>query len=206
MENSFDIILISWNRLDYLKRTMGSLINSGAVKDCQRLIIVDNGSTEEGVREFIEDMRRDFGAFVVFRPHNNGWGSAVNDALGLSRAPFLLLANNDVEFNPGFHTQMLAVLQKYPSIGLLGAWRHTSHGFVANGTHNADFREMDDIPAVAWMLPKSAMQQVGMLPEHGPCFTKGGNGEDSKYVQKIKAAGLLTGVTATDVARHMDGY
>ena len=85
MDNKFDIILVSWNRLDYLKRTVASLVMSGAVEACQRFIIVDNGSIEEGVKEFLIDLKDLYGAFVILLPHNRGWGTAVNEE-SLSRS------------------------------------------------------------------------------------------------------------------------
>ncbi len=219
MENRFDIILVNWNRLDYLKRTIASLVESNAINDCERFIIVDNGSVEEGVIEFLQDIKKLYRAFIVCCPDNRGWGAAVNNALSLSRSPFLLLLNNDVEFTIDFHKKMLGVIQEPFSIdpvGILGGWKHTSHGFVKDtlnmddsvrkAVHNDIFREMDDVPAVCWMLSKSAMEKIGMLPEHGPCFSKGGNGEDSEYVQRMKVAGFLVGVTKEDVANHIDGY
>lgn len=212
METKFDIILVSWERPDYLKRTIASLITSGAWKDAERVIVVDNGSLDPEVRKFL--MELEGGIFLVFRPKNEGWGKAVNDALGLSRSPYLFISNNDVDYNTvDFHKTMLEILMdtiKWPTgdkkIGILGVWRHTAHGLVKGGVQTYFFDEMDNVPAVGWMMPKSAMEKVGMLPEHGPCFTKGGNGEDTAYVNRMKEQGYLTGVPKTDLAIHPDGY
>ncbi len=219
---TFDIIIVSWNRLDYLKRTVASLMKSHAWSDAQRKIIVDNGSTDPEVCNFLLELMRMHGASLVIRSYNEGWGKAVNDALGLSRAEYLFVCNNDVEnFKIDFHKEMLSAFETIPSIGIMGVWRHTSHGFVTGtierkgentnkevrqGVQNSLFREMDNVPAVGWMMPKSAMEKVGMLPEHGACFTKGGNGEDTSYINRMKEKGYLTGVPATDMAWHIDGY
>jgi GT2 family glycosyltransferase len=204
---TFDIILVNWNRLEYLKRTIASLIATGAVRDCERFIIVDNHSLEEGVAEFLEEMSKYKNTFIIRRPTNDGWGAAVNDALGLSRAEYVYISNNDVDYtNPGFHHSMLNILQENEQIGLLGVWRHTSHGFTRGADLTGAFRDMDNVPAVGWMLPKRAMEKVGMMIENGPCLTKGGNGEDTNYVMRMKEAGFLTGVPQTDLAIHIDGY
>lgn len=205
----FDIILTVFNRVDYTKRTVATLLSSGAFEACERFIIVDNRSTEEGMKEFLDNMAEYNKTFVIRRPQNDGWATAVNDALGLSRAEYVLISNNDVEFQPNFHEKLFETFREcsqIPPIGILGVWRHTSHSYTKNGWTNNVFREMDDVPAVAWMLPKTAMEKVGMLPEHGPCLTKGGNGEDSKYVQMMKSKGFLVGVRPEDVAIHIDGY
>lgn len=206
----FDIIIINWNRLDYLKRTFASLINSGAITDAERVIIVDNGSTEEGIRQFLISLQAEWGVFLVFLPHNRGWGQAANEALGLSRAEYILLSNNDVDYNKfDFHKEMLNTMALQwgdKKVGILGVWRHIDHGFVKSGIQNEFFREMDNVPAIGWMMSKRAMQEVGMLPEHGPCLGRGGNGEDTAYVNRMKEKGYLVGVLKNDIAVHIDGY
>jgi len=199
----FDIILTSWNRPDFLRRTVGSLIQSGAMEGCERFILVDNGSTEEGVESFLTDMAHYQKTFVLRRPTNDGWATAVNDALGISRAPYVFLVNNDVEFDLDFHLKMLDCLGAHPSLGLLAGWRHTAHSVTH--THD-DYDEMTDVPAVCWLLDKFAMEKVGMLRQNGPCFTKGGNGEDTDYTQRMMAAGFRVGAIKQDCARHLTGY
>lgn len=208
---SFDIIITVWNRLDHTKRTIASLIATGIMADCARFIVVDNRSTEEGMQEFLDDLWKHTPEtagkmFLLKRSRNEGWGIAVNDALGLSRAEYVLLINNDVEFAQDAIKQALESFAHQSNIGILALWRHTAHGFVHGGVQNEWFREMDNVPAVAWFMAKSVMQVVGMLPEHGPCLTKGGNGEDTGYVGRMKQMGYLTGVPAHDLATHIDGY
>lgn len=209
----FDIILTTFNRLAYTQRTVASLIGSGALEACERLIVVDNHSIEDGMEGFLNDLAHYQKVFVLRRPRNDGWGMAVNDALGVSRAPYLFIINNDVEFQPSFYEAMLRTImttrQDIPGvgsrgIGLLAGWKHTAHGF--GGFETEDFREMDNVPAVAWLMTKGAMAAVGMMKENGPCATKGGNGEDTDYVLRMKEQGFLVGAMREDVANHIDGY
>ena len=203
---SFDIIVTTYDRLDYTRKTIGSLIASGAHGACERFIIVDNHSTVEGMESFLNDMSHYQKVFILRRPLNEGWAAAVNDALGLSQAEYVLLSNNDVQYTEGFWIHMFDAIKQNPSIGILAGWRHTAHGLVAGGVQNESFDEMDNVPAVCWLMPKKAMADVGMLNVHGPCATKGGNGEDTDYVMRMKWKGYLTGATKQDVCTHMDGY
>jgi hypothetical protein len=116
-----------------------------------------------------------------------------------------------MEYKRDFHKRMFEVFDRQPGIGLLGAWRHTAHGLFKGGVRNHWFTEMDDVPGVGWMMPKAAMEKVGMFPEHGPCLTKGGNGEDSAYVVWMREKGFLVGLPTEAVdsdvlAKHIDGY
>jgi GT2 family glycosyltransferase len=203
---TFDIILTVWNRLEYTKRTVASLIESGAYDACQRFIVVDNHSLELDMDSFLNDLMHYQKVFILRRPQNDGWGAAVNDAIGLSRAEYVFLSNNDVEYTSEFYKRMFESFEHHPMIGILGVWRHTGHGFTKDGINDEWFRDMDNVPAVGWMLPKKAMEAVGMLPEHGPCPKRGGNGEDTEYVGRMKENGFLVGVLKEDIANHFDGY
>lgn len=212
----FDIIVTVWNRKGYTARTLASLVDSGAVDMCDRLIIVDNCSTEEGMYEAMDSVYRDTPGvsgkiWLLRRAKNDGWATAVNDALGLSRAPYLLLVNNDVEFEHNFVAEAFETIAKIEAcsnrkVGILSLWRHIHHGDQKDGLTSKDFVETDNSPAVAWLMPKTAMIEVGMLNEHGPCLTKGGNGEDTSYVMKMKEKGFWVGSPKPDLAKHIDGY
>lgn len=222
----YDIIVTVWNRLGYTKRTLASLIDSGAVAGCERLIIVDNCSTEEGISQFLDDMYKDIPnvsgkVFILRRAKNDGWATAVNDAINISRAEWVLLCNNDVEFKPDAVRLSFDTIQKvndaiegppskFNHVGILGLWRHTGHGDDIVDAHprfKTDyFVATDNSPAVAWLMYKPAMIEVGMLKENGPCMTKGGNGEDTDYVMRIKEKNYLVGSPIPDLAEHIDGY
>lgn len=207
MENSiptFDIIMTTFNRAEYTKKTFASLISSGAFDACQRFIVVDNHSTDDTMIEFLSTLRGFQKVSVITRPKNDGWGTAVNDALGLSRAEFVFLTNNDVEYYFDFFRVIFEAFAHEPTLGICGVWAHTSHSFI--GIQDGFLRQMDNVPAVGWMIPKEVMEKVGMLPEKGPCLTKGGNSEDTDYVEMMKAKGYIVGVPARDVAVHLDGY
>lgn len=196
--------MVTFNRAEYTKRTVASLISSGAFDKCDRFIVADNHSTDPDMIEFLNTLRGFQKTFVITRPKNDGWASAVNDGLGLSRASWVFLTNNDVEYENGFMDTLFRTAETEPELGILGVWAHTGHSFV--GKNTPYFREMDNVPAVGWLMSKAVMQRVGMLPEHGPCLTKGGNGEDTSYVNRMKELGFKVGVCERDVANHIDGY
>lgn len=193
MENRFDIILVSWNKLDNLKRTVASLISSGALEACERLIIADNCSTEDGIHEFLEQLRKEWGAFLVLLPHNRGWGQAVNEAIGLSRAPLLIITYTGLQFVSNFHTKMLQTIQANKDIGILGSWQ--PHTFINGAAENLSFVETDSLSPSAWLLPKSAMEKVGLLPDDGI-----NNNEGNIYVERMVAMGFKVGVPVENLS------
>lgn len=204
--SDFDIILVTFGRLEYTRRTVASLLESDAVGRWRRFIIVDNNSKEDGMIPFLLNLKNQYGVTLILRPRNEGWAAAVNDALNMSFAPHVLISNNDVIYDKDFVAKATETFKRHGDVGILGVWRHTSHGQVRGGIISEHFIEMDDVPAVGWFVSKIAMRDIGMLEVKGPTDSKGGNGEDTSYVQAMKAAGYKTGVRPQDIARHIDGY
>ena len=78
MEIKCDLILLSWNNLAILKRCVGSLMRCTGVPS--RLIIVDNGSTEEGLREYLSSLKDgpNVRLEVIFSSTNEGFSRGMN--------------------------------------------------------------------------------------------------------------------------------
>ena len=45
---------------------------------------------------------------------------------------------------------------------ILGAWRHIAHAMAKGGVRNQWFTQMDDMPGVGWLMPKYAMEKIGI--------------------------------------------
>ncbi len=214
------VIIICYNRLEYTKRTLESLI---ATVPKAKFIIFDNGSLEPGMQDWLELLTftragQVADLCVVQSTENMGWGKAVNNCLkdieddfaicscGNKhdfKTPFLLLSNNDVEYSEGWYDKCLQAYEKYPQIGILGVWQHTAHGIKER---KEDLLIKDDMPAVGWLVKPEILKMVGPFAEKGPCLTKGGNGEDSNYAHRVQERGFWTACFAEDVATHFDGY
>lgn len=195
------VIVVTHNRLEYTKRTIASIINT--VPDC-KLIIYDNYSTDETYGWFRSgEGRKNRADEMILSDNNGGWGSAVNDALRFAKTEYILLSNNDVEYKPDWYETCLKLYDKYPKIGVLGVWKHKAHGVRQD---LGDMLIKDDMPGVGWLMKKSIMDIIGPIAEHGPCATKGGNGEDTDYCLRTIMNGYWVCSPKEDVACHIDGY
>jgi glycosyltransferase involved in cell wall biosynthesis len=201
------VIVITHNRLEYTKRTIDSLLRTVPKAN---FVIFDNASTEEGFKEYLENLyiNNKFQFIVGGFYENMGWGKAVNEALkealrGADKDDLILLSNNDVEYFDGWFEQCTALYEKYPQIGILGVWKHTAHGIIED---KGDLIVKDQMPAVGWLMQQDKLKQIGTFPEHGPCDTKGGNGEDVTYCIMAAQKGFLVAAPKEDVANHIDGY
>lgn len=198
------VIIITHNRVEYTKRTINSLLRTVPYAN---FIVYDNDSDEGyfglGMFEYLNSLDKEKFR-VIFSTNNDGWGSAVNFALTCTiDTEMILISNNDVEYKDGWFEKLLDLYEKYPQIGIMGVWKHQAHGVHKD---YGDMEERDDMPAVGWLMKKSIIDDIGNFPERGPCATKGGNGEDSHYVNMAKQKGYLICAPKEDVAIHIDGY
>ena len=207
MGDNLTVIVVTHNRWDYTRRTLDSLFKT--VPEAYFLII-DNNSDEETVLGLEEIACKNNNVELIFRDENEGWGKAVNYAMNylledydLLQNEYVLISNNDVEYFEGWYTRCLMVYEKYSKIGILGVWKHISHGVLEN---KGDLIIKDQMPAVGWLMTVRHILDIGEVPEHGPCLTKGGNGEDVGYCIKTAEKGYWVCGLPEDVANHFDGY
>lgn len=208
-------IIISYQRLEMLKKTIESL--SPTLPEGSMIAIHDNHSNED-VRTYLKELTETWNnkkvrVRVVLHGENMGWGRAMNYTLssGFFREwkdfEYVLESNNDVTYEPDWCAKAQMMLDMNPDIGILGLWKHPHHGEIDRRS-NEMFKVVikDNMPATAWFFRSRILGEVLPYPERGPCNTRGGNGEDSEFVEKVKARGYLVAGPEPDLAHHMDGY
>lgn len=82
------IIIPHWNTLNYLKDCIESIVKN---TEDYEIIVVDNGSTEEGVKEFIEQ----FADKHIFNEKNMGFSKANNQGAKIAEGEYLCFLNSD---------------------------------------------------------------------------------------------------------------
>ena len=106
------IITLSWDNLDYTKAFVESIRNNTVLP--YELIIVDNGSeieTQKWVKENA-DMT------LIFQ-QNQGFSKGFNEGLNIAQGQYVMMANNDTEFPPGWDMKLVECLEKYPKVGIV---------------------------------------------------------------------------------------
>jgi len=116
--NILDIVIINWNAGDLLKRCVAS-IQSADIDVPGKLIVVDNGSSDNSV-ELITSMRD----VQLFKSENNlGFGGGCNRGAALGKAPFILLLNPDIRFDPDTLEKLLSFITSdrlVDDVGIIG--------------------------------------------------------------------------------------
>ncbi len=112
-------VLLSYNRLHLLKKTINSYLDTISVP--YELFIVDNASNKE-TREFIEAICEKFKNVTgIFLTDNIG-GRAFNIGMSIAQAPFIHLTENDLEYHKGWANNMLKKFQVFPKLGQLSVF------------------------------------------------------------------------------------
>ena len=102
------VVIPNYNGIAYLDGVLASLEHQ-TIKDFE-VIVVDNGSTD-GSTSFI-DANYPW-VHVIGLSDNFGFSKAVNEGIYASRAPYVLLLNNDTEVETDFVEEMLSAIKRH---------------------------------------------------------------------------------------------
>jgi GT2 family glycosyltransferase len=102
------VIIPNYNGIKYLDGVLGSL-EKQSIKSFE-VLVVDNGSTD-GSLAFIRENYP--WVHLVELSENFGFCRAVNEGIYRSRAPYVLLLNNDTEVDPDFLKEMLSSIKRH---------------------------------------------------------------------------------------------
>lgn len=120
-----DIIIVNFNSTDCLLNCLESVY--GELGGTLATIwIVDNASTDG-----IERLTERFPEVRLSRNNRNiGFGAAVNQALKISAAPYVVLLNPDSIVSKGFFHTILPFMEAHPRIGIAGPGIRNTDGSV----------------------------------------------------------------------------
>lgn len=110
------VIIVNWNGRDLLKQCLDSLAHVTAL--ALDVIVVDNASTDGSpalVRESYPQVR------LLENRENLGFSRANNQGIRVATGRHILLLNSDTIVQPGAFEAMVALLDRHPRLGVVGA-------------------------------------------------------------------------------------
>ncbi len=120
------VVVVNHNAGDHLLRCLASVFAS-AGDAALEVFVVDNASGDGSAR-------RALGTFpeirLVENPDDHGFGAAVNQGIGRSRAPFVLLLHPGTEVSSGTLGALVKLAQERPQIGAIGTLIRNPNGGV----------------------------------------------------------------------------
>ena len=110
------VVIPNFNGIAFLDSVLGSL-EGQTIKNFE-VIFVDNGSSD-GSCSFVAANYP--WVHIIELPENFGFCRAVNEGIRASRAPYVLLLNNDTEVQPDFVEEMLLAIKRHGKAFSCGA-------------------------------------------------------------------------------------
>ena len=136
MEMKCDLILLSWNNPEILRQCVDSILRS--TRTPSRLIMVDNGSSETGVREYLSSLKGNdtIQIRLIFNTVNEGFAKGMNKGMKASDAPYVCLRGRQYFRRYLRHFDRRLAESDDPN-GLKSGQRKRVHADFQNATTNA---------------------------------------------------------------------
>lgn len=206
-------VILNWNQPEVTADCIQALVSSGFRED--QLIVVDNGSTD-GSPELLG--ARFPQLLVLKNSYNLGFAKGCNVGIRFAleqKAKFLWLLNNDTIPSSDTASEMLALANANPTIGVVGAQLRNSqspHDLQALGggwvspslgrsrlAHDSTFlqRKWPFISGASMLIRAEVFSDIGLLDENFFFYW-----EDSDFSLRAKKAGWALGVAENAVLLH----
>ena len=195
-----DVVLLQCGFPELTVRCLESIHDT--YDDC-RVILVDNGSSEEDILAVARSLgERDF---LIRNGENLGFAKAMNIGIKASDAPYVCILNNDTIIHPEALERMIFWLEQDPSLGLIGPLTNNanSHQRVPGPEACSPGYAYTPILVAFFcaIIPRHALDRIGLLSEEYGL----GYGEDDDYCIRVRGAGYRTGI-AKDAYVHHDHH
>lgn len=115
MQNKLDIYIVTYNRAQYLKECIGSILNQ-SYRDFD-LYVLDNASTDS-TREVVESVQ-DSRMHYICHPQNLGGRGNINYAYEHCRKDFFIVFHDDDLMHDNMLEKELAYMENHPECALI---------------------------------------------------------------------------------------
>lgn len=119
-----DVVVVTYSPGEVLGRFLDTL--QASTRRPYAVVMADNGS-RDGAPEEQERLGR---ARLLRTGGNLGYGTAANRAAATGSAPWLVVANPDIEWEPGALDELLAAGRRHPASGAFGPLVSTPEGHL----------------------------------------------------------------------------
>lgn len=169
-----------------------------------RVVWVDNGSAE-AERAAAAEAWRESGIETVpiLLGENQGFVRATNAGLLVTTAPYVLLLNNDAEVVEGWLPKFLEVMDREPTVGVVGPRSTPVHDWQGRTPEAPGWSVLPSGSMLGFycaLLRREVVTRVGALDEGFGA----GLGDDDDYAGRVEAAGwrLALRTDLTVLHRH----
>lgn len=133
-----NIVILSWNALDWSKHTIESLLSSLQAAQCKyQITVVDNASTD-GIKGYLERLAQtNRSVRLICNAHNYGIAFGYNQGFMESvaiGAEYTVFCNNDLHFfGDGWLSKLVHVMDLHKDIAVLAPLRTSDYDYYSAG-------------------------------------------------------------------------
>ena len=197
--HSFDIIIPHFGAPAVTPLAINCLESIRAYSADYRLIFVDNGSPAEEWEKIDPYVRSHERLSLLRNTRNTGFITAVNEALALSTAPYIVLMNNDSEAVAGWLEKLRAPLRS--RVGMSGPRTTTPESWQGRWQGRNGIQILQPQAMLAFfcmMMTRGVFETIGYLdPAYGMGF-----GDDDDYCRRAVQGGFQLALVQDLVIPH----
>jgi|GEM_PF-6796028 len=125
-ENKLPVIMPVKDRLELTKQTVDSLFTNTQVPFY--LIIISDAS-EEPTNAYLRTLSKQ--AKIIFMPENKGSAACKNAGMSIAGdSEYYYVTDNDMYYLKGWDEILLEIMEKFPTVGVVGGRNHGYHGII----------------------------------------------------------------------------
>lgn len=215
------ICIVTWNRLDLLKRCIDSIVRNTCY--CHYKILVYSNGCTDGTQDYLREAARENHKIIpVLSDKNEVFVKPNNQMMRMFPESDVVLVNNDVVVTPNWLSALHKAAHASESYGIAGSkilypdgrLQEFGSELYADGT-GRNIGKGDDpdreaycrltetgyVSGCAMYIKRSTIEKIGVFDEQfHPCYC-----EDSDYCYTAKEHGLATVVTPDSIVFHDEG-
>lgn len=123
--NQIDICIVTYNRLEYLKKCINSIIASTSIK--YRIFVIDDGSIDGTKEWLIKQQNRGLIFDVILNKKNLGTATNFNIVIDKSTTPFFVMCNDDMYFHRYWDFAVMDIINKHDDCGIVSFYDYTRY-------------------------------------------------------------------------------
>lgn len=165
------IIIVSFGRLELMKKTLNSLKDNGLDKSKMSLTVIDNGSQQPLINYLIQE--KSIIDNLILLNKNMGKPYAWNLGVKISneeckinntvQPDYYLFCDNDLDFKPGWYNKLLSAYEEHKDLPLcaLSGLRWPSHELTGLQKGNTQINVIRFPPGCCLLMSRKAFEANG---------------------------------------------
>jgi GT2 family glycosyltransferase len=127
IKDMVSIVIATHNKVEYLSPCIRDIYNSVHIPF--EVIVVDNGSTEKSIIDFLLQFEKDHDNFkFIHLDKNYGFAKGYNEGVKAAKGEWIMIMNNDVLCTDSFCEKMINHLKEDKEIAIIAPVSNNMHG------------------------------------------------------------------------------